>query len=60
MDKESLYIAATQREKLWVQLVLVLAECGDVDSLVTTYRELRDEGYNNGWEDALYEKGTRI
>lgn len=59
MDKDSLYLAATPREKLWVQLMLIFAQEGDVDAMVRAYHELEIDAYNRGWEDALYDKGRK-
>lgn len=59
MDKDSLYLSATPREKLWVQLMLIFAQEGDVGSMVRAYNELEIDAYNRGWEDALYDKGRK-
>lgn len=59
MDTDSLYTTASPIEKLRLQLILIFAEEGDVDSIIRTMQELEMEAYNRGWDDALYEKGTR-
>lgn len=59
MDTDSLYLTASPTEKLRLQLLLIFAEEGDIDSILRTMQELEMEAYNRGWDDALYEKGTR-